>query len=437
VQIAIVGAGPIGLFSGLALARQGHDVLIVDRDPGPPAAGPWERRGVMQFELPHFFRPIVRQVLLAALPDVWDAIVTAGGRPGRPQGMPEEMTGLCCRRSTFERAIRTMAKTEPGITMMTGHADRIVVERGRITGLIIDGRLVEADLVLCAVGRSSRVDDGIRGPGEGGPCGFSYAARQYRARPGAEDPPAGYPMGALYAGYLVIMFPQDDRTLCALIVRASDDHGLVELRRTECFEAATRRIPHLAAWTDPNEFRPITAVRAGAGLTNTYRGQSGSDGRQLPAGLFFVGDAVSTTNPAAGRGVSLGLRQANTLVGMLSTKAADLRDVSGNFDVWCTKNIRPWFLDHVYWDATLLRRFAGYDIDVDARIPSDVICAAADADAAIRPAALSYMSMSALPSVLDAVEGRARAVLRTGWRPPVAAGLDRKELAEAILRRAA
>jgi 2-polyprenyl-6-methoxyphenol hydroxylase-like FAD-dependent oxidoreductase len=437
VQIAVVGAGPIGMFSALAFARQGHQVLLVDRDPGPPAAGRWERRGVMQFELPHFFRPIVRQVLLDVLPDLWDAVVRAGGRPALPPGLPEHMTGLCCRRSTFERAIRTIAEIEPGVTTMIGHVDQIVVERGRVTGLVVDGAFVESDVVLCAAGRSSRVDDGIRGPGEGGPCGFSYAARMYRARPGVDEPPAALPIGALYAGYLVIVFPQDDRTLCALIVRASDDHRLAELRRTECFEAATRRIPLLAPWTDPNDFRPITPVRAGAGLTNTYRGQSGMDRRRLPGGLFFVGDAVSTTNPAAGRGVSLGLRQASTLVGMLRGKVTDFRDVSERFDDWCAENIRPWFLDHVYWDTTLLRRFAGDDIDASAPIPSDVICAASELDATIRPAAVAYMSMSAVPSVLDPVENRARTVLQSGWRPPLAAGPDRTELADAIMRVAA
>ena len=49
VKTAIVGAGPTGLFLGLALARRGHAVTIVDRDPGPTSATEWDRKGVMQF----------------------------------------------------------------------------------------------------------------------------------------------------------------------------------------------------------------------------------------------------------------------------------------------------------------------------------------------------------------------------------------------------
>jgi hypothetical protein len=40
--------------------------------------------------------------------------------------------------------------------------------------------------------------------------------------------------------------------------------------------------------------------------------------------------------------------------------------------------------------------------------------------------------MSALPGVLDPFQERARAVLRTGWRPPVAPGPSREDLARLV-----
>jgi 2-polyprenyl-6-methoxyphenol hydroxylase-like FAD-dependent oxidoreductase len=89
---------------------------------------------------------------------------------------------------------------------------------------------------------------------------------------------------------------------------------------------------------------------AGGGLTNTYRGQLDEHGQTAIPGLFFAGDTVCTTYPAAGRGVSLGLRQAQALLGMLAAlprRGADLRDVAERFDAWCTANIRPWYEDHV------------------------------------------------------------------------------------------
>jgi hypothetical protein len=151
----------------------------------------------------------------------------------------------------------------------------------------------------------------------------------------------------------------------------------------------------------------------------------------------FVGYAVSTTNPAAGRGVALGLRQAQALIRVLREDDEDLRDVTERFDRWCTHNIRPWYEDHVYWDTTLSARFAGGDIDLTARIPSDVICAAAEVDPAIGPAVGPYLSMMAPPSVLGQVEDRARAVLATGWRPPYAEGPSREDLVDLLDRVAA
>ena len=430
MRTIVVGAGPVGIFCGLSLARHGHQVTVVDRDPPPPASGPWPRRSVMQFNLPHFFRSIVREVLLSTMPDVWEAVVAAGGVPARPEGLPEELTGLQCRRSTFERVTWAVAAREPGLAVKRGHAERLVTRRGRVTGLVVDGSEVEADVVIVAAGRAGRIGDEYRGPGEGGACGFSYAARMYRAREGTEPPTSPLPMSAMYQGYQAMVFPQDDRTHSALVVRPTSRIELGLLRHNEGFAAAARAIPLLAPWTDPERFDPITAVMAGSGLSNTYRGQT--DPTKGAAGLFFVGDAVSTTNPAAGRGVSLGLRQAAELVRLLRGAATDHPGTSQQFGSWCMANIHPWYKDHVFWDANLLARFRGEDINIEGPLSSDVICAAANRDPGIWRAAGPFMAMRSPPSSLKAVEEDARAVLRTGWRPPYEAGPTTEQLADIL-----
>ena len=433
MRAVVVGGGPVGMFCAMALARRGDQVIVVDRDPGPPAAGQWARRGVMQFRLPHFFRPIVRQVLTGTLPDVWDALLAAGGVPACPPGFPEEMTGLECRRSTFEQAVWAAARREPRLAVRTGHADRPVTRHGRVTGVVVDGRTVDADLVIAATGRASRFAGDARAPAEGGPCGFSYVTRMYRARPGTELATSGRPMASLYRGYLAMVFPQDAGTLSALIVRPTADDTLAPVRLGHCFDAAAALIPQLAPWTDPGRFEPITGVMAGGGLTNTYRGQLDEHGRVAISGLFFTGDAVCTTYPAAGRGVSLGLRQAQTLTGLLAGRG-DPRDAAERFDAWCTAHIRPWYEDHRHVDAAMLGRMAGGDIDPEAPIPSDVICAAAEVDPTIWAAAGPYLAMQAPPSALGPVQDKARAVLRTGWRPPYAGGPTCGQLAELIMQ---
>jgi 2-polyprenyl-6-methoxyphenol hydroxylase-like FAD-dependent oxidoreductase len=426
-KTVVVGAGPVGLYSAIIRARAGDEVTLVDRDAGPGPDGSWERRGVMQFRHPHFFRPTVRQVFEATAPDLWEAVVAAGGIPATPPGAPAFVTGLQSRRSTFERAIRSVAAAEPGVTLRTGHADSVEIDGGRVTGLVVDGRRVDADVVIDASGRSGRLGDGLRPAGEGGPCGFSYVSRMYRVlddAAAAQLAGSGVPLGKIYHGYLVIVFPQDARTLSALIVRASEDEELAQLRHPAAYEAAVAAIPHLAEWTEPGRFEPCTEVMPGGGLSNTFRGQA----RDI-TGLYFVGDSVSTTNPAAGRGVSLGLLQAQALHGML---AHDRHGAAGELGQWCEQNIRPWYDDHVYWDATLLRRWRGEDLDLDAPIPSDVICAAGEVDPSLASMIMPYLAMIATPAVLQPAQERVREILRTGWRPRLADGPSRDDLAAVL-----
>ncbi|MEP7017386.1 MAG: FAD-dependent oxidoreductase [Actinomycetota bacterium] len=430
MRVIVVGAGPVGLFSGMALARRGHDVTIVDRDGGPDETGQWERKGVMQFLLPHAFRPQVHAALAAELPDVLLAILAEGAIAVELAFAPG-MTSIQTRRSTFERGFRKSAMREPTLDIRTGHVDAFVSDNARVTGVVVDGRTVEADLVIAASGRAARIAGDGRARAEGGNCGFSYVSRMYRALPGVQVPVSPLPSGVLYRGYLTIAFPQDDNTISALIVRPSADDALAQLRHEAIFQRATAMIPNLAPWTDPHRFEPITPALAGSGLTNSYRSSLDAQGRIPLTGVLFVGDSLSTTNPAGGRGVSLGLMQAQTMLRLLDADT-DLASVAEQLEVWCTENIRPWYEDHVYWDATLLHRMAGGDIDLDAKIPSDLIAAAAEQIPEIAPAAGRYMTMVAPPSVLTPFEQQVRQLLRTGWRPPVGQGPTRDELATLV-----
>ena len=59
MDIVVTGAGICGLTTAM-LASDGHEVTVLERDPAPApdpdkAWDDWERRGVNQFRLPHFF----------------------------------------------------------------------------------------------------------------------------------------------------------------------------------------------------------------------------------------------------------------------------------------------------------------------------------------------------------------------------------------------
>jgi hypothetical protein len=236
----------------------------------------------------------------------------------------------------------------------------------------------------------------------------------------------------IYPGYLAAVFIHDNQIISALIARASADRQLAALRARAAFEAAARAIPALAAWTDPAQARPITPVLPGGRLYNSYQGQLNDAGRVALEGLMYAGDSVCTTNPAAGRGVTTSLLQARQFIALLDEHGRDFTACSLAFDQWCAGQIKPWFEDHVYWDADLIRRWSGQDLDLTRPLPPDLIIAAAQADPEIAKAAGPYQAMLALPGSLNAVQARARDIYATGWRPPMPPGPARDELADIV-----
>lgn len=364
------------------------------------------------------------------MPEVWHGLLAAGAQPATLPGQPGVPAGLHCRRLTFERVLRSAAQAQPGVTLRTGHVDAVSGHRGRATGVRVGRRQVDAGLVIDAGGRAGRLTHALRAPADGGDCGISYVSRQYELLPGAPHGPVNMPFGVLvtYPGYLAAAFLHDNRIISALIARASADRQLAALRTPAAFDAATQAIPALAAWTGPAQSRPVTPVLPGGRLHNSYRGQLNGAGQVTLNGLISVGDTVCTTNPAAGRGVTTSLLQAQRLISLLEQHPGDFTSCSLAFDHWCTHTIKPWFEDHVHWDTDLIRRWSGHDVDLTRPLPSDLIVAAVQADPGLLTVVGPYQAMLTPPGSLDTVQARVREIYASGWRPPIPPGPSRQEL---------
>lgn len=422
-RAAVVGAGPVGLFAAHLLAERGWEVAVVDPDPGPPSDGSWRRKGVMQFWHPHLYRTQIRSLLTEHAPQLLDALFAAGVEViPAPEGAPPGTEGLAGRRPVFEAALRGAVLAHPRITHVVGTAARVRTEGGRVTGLTTDAGDLDVDLVIGAGGRTSRLADELRPPTEGGPCGVSYVARMYRAKPGHRFD-ITMPANGQTRDYQTIIFCQDAQTVSVLFVRPSEDDAYRLLWQAPCFDAAAAAVPNTAPWVDPARFEPITDPMRGGTLTNTYRGQG-----DLPAGLVFVGDAVCTTNPSAGRGITLGMWEV-----IEALRLVDEYGISGELapalDAWSEKHIKPWYDDHVVTDSWVCRRYAGDEqIDFDAPLPTGVLVNAAFDDPSLLPLVGPYLLMFAPPASLARAEPLVKDKLRAGWLPPYAAGPSRDEL---------
>ncbi len=427
MRVAIVGTGIAGSVCALLLARRGHEVLAIDRDPGPVAGEPWERRGVMQFHQPHTWRGPARTVLARHLPDVLAAAEQDGALSVNRPDLPDVAAVLLCRRDVLERRLWEAVREEAGVTRVTGHAEHVVVEAGRAAGVVVDGTPYAAALVVDAGGRVSKLSRVHRAAPEGGTCGMDYTSQLFRLRPGAEPGPVNSPVGrvAFHRGYQPIVFVHDNRTFSALIIRPSIDKGLGLLREKAAFAAATSAIPGLSTWVEPGRSEPIGPVRTGGNLTNLYAGQP-----DLP-GLVALGDALATTNPNGARGGSLGAEGALKLADVVGVSDDPVlwRDEMG---AWSERNVRPWWADHVAIDASLHRRWAGEPPDPDAFISSDLVSEAVLDHPELMAEVGPYFGMLAPPSSLDGARKKVRDLIRQGWTPTFPEGPSRDELVAAM-----
>src|ERR1700682_5501539 len=137
--IVVTGAGIGGLTTAMLLAGDGHDVTVLERDAASPpepaeAWTDWERRGVNQFRMLHFFQPRFRAVIEAELPALVSALDRAGAlrinavalAPDQLTGGPREGDGdfeaLTGRRPVVEAALAATATETPGVTIRRGTA---------------------------------------------------------------------------------------------------------------------------------------------------------------------------------------------------------------------------------------------------------------------------------------------------------------------------
>ncbi|HEX5302872.1 MAG TPA: FAD-dependent oxidoreductase, partial [Streptosporangiaceae bacterium] len=261
-EILVLGAGLSGLSTAMLLARDGHQVTVLERDPAaPPEAGPeqawgaWERRGVSQFRLPHVMLPRWRELMERELPEVLGEVLGAGGprlnllamlpepRRGPLRDGDERFETVTARRPVLEAAVAAVAERVPGVVVRRGVA---------VTGLLADppapgratrirgvlaagGQALRADLVVDCCGRRSPLGSWLAAIGAPRPaeeredCGFVYYGRHFRSRTG-ELPRAEANMLQHYDSVSVLTLPGDNGTWSVVLTTASRDRRLRALR---------------------------------------------------------------------------------------------------------------------------------------------------------------------------------------------------------------
>jgi 2-polyprenyl-6-methoxyphenol hydroxylase-like FAD-dependent oxidoreductase len=460
-EILVLGAGLTGLTTAMLLARDGHDVTVLERDAAdPPGDAPaaawtgWDRGGVAQFHQLHLMLPRWREVMETELPGVLDALRAAGGldhnalhhRPVAQTGgwQPgDERFGLVtARRPVLEAAVASAAARCPGLRIRRGVAvTGLLTSDGGAVPQVVGVRTVAGDvrasLVVDAGGRRSAVsrwivDAGGRAPvDQRADCGFVYYGRHYRgAMPAGVDS-----MLSHNESVSLLTLPADNGTWGVGITTSSRDRALRELRHVPCWEAAIRCYPATAGWIDAE---PITGISVMAGIEDRRR-ELVIDSAPVVTGLVALGDAWASTNPSLGRGASIGALHACVLRDVVAKEGTDDPDTLVlRFAAETAATVAPYLDSTLSFDRHRLAEIeadaAGvpYEPEDPAWAMTRALGAGARTDPVVARALAAIASVQALPAEVlgdPAVLGHAAAFL---GRPHYAPGASRAELLAAV-----
>src|SRR3954452_24420167 len=373
-DVIVVGGGISGLCGSMLLARDGHQVRLLERDPESPPApqaawDSWRRRGVNQFNMLHFFLPRFRETLEAELPDVARALEVNGAlRHNLVRAAPDEITGgprpgderfavLTGRRPVMEAVIAQQAAAEPNVEIMRGVAVRGLLTDGssgvpHVCGVVTDdGDELRADLVVDASGRRSplpawRAAIGARAPYEElDDCVFVYYGRHFRSPDGTV--PVALGPGLQHCDSIsLLLLPADNGTWGVGIVASAAAAPMRPARHLAVGTRVVSSYPLAAHWL---EGEPISDVAVMAKIEDRYRRFVDGVG-PVATGFVAVADSWACTNPSVGRGASIGLLHAVCLRDLLRDVQPGDSALARRWDEVTAEVVEPFYRDTVAFD---------------------------------------------------------------------------------------
>jgi 2-polyprenyl-6-methoxyphenol hydroxylase-like FAD-dependent oxidoreductase len=382
-RVLILGGGICGLGTAMLLARDGHEVTVLERDPDEPPASAadawdiWARKGVAQFRQPHNFMPGARHLLERELPDVQELLRRSGAAKldfvnplppffvdRSPRPVDDALWTYTARRPVLDWVFATAASREARVTVRRGVRVKELLPGTQtapgvphvVGARTTAGEELGADLVVDAMGRLSRSPDWLVALGarrayeEVADCGFTYYTRYFR---GTEPQRLG-PVFLVLGTIGILTLPGDHGTWSVTLMTASGDLPLKALRDPATWTKVVAACPLQAHWLDGE---PLGDIHAMSGIVDRYR-RFVVDGFPVATGLVAVADAWACTNPSAGRGLTVGLLHAVQLRDAVRTAGGDPGTLVRRFDELTETHVTPWYRAQIAMDRARYAQIA-------------------------------------------------------------------------------
>ena len=335
-RIVVIGGGFCGLGAAQLFARDGHDVVVLDREGPPPmtaeaAFESWDRRSVGQFRMVHLLVERGFQILSTELPEVIDELVAVGAWPNNALNVNRNMGAvgealsdddrfdrIAARRPVLDLGMYRAAAAVHGLTVRH-HAVVTSLETGvgvipgvpHVNGVrLASGEKLAADLVVDMSGRRGPTVELLTAIGARSPTvvddnlGFSYVCRHYRSTDGAT--PFDAPSATRFGCFTVLAVNGDNGTWSLTVAHLAADAPLRRLREPSVFD---KLLDECGIYQSYLLGEPLTDPATMSG-TNDRERTFVVDGVPVATGIISVGDAWACTNPSIGRGMTFGMMHA-------------------------------------------------------------------------------------------------------------------------------
>jgi flavin-dependent dehydrogenase len=368
----VLGGSIAGLLAARVLADHARKVIIIDRDVVDTEGNP--RQGVPQGRQGHVLLPGGRAQIERWIPGFTRDIEDGGGvlhgptkhaiyLDGQLQAQDRDTSLLTGTRPFLESRIRSRVLALPNVSTLSAQATGFVFRDDAVSGVryVIDRdeRVVDADFVVDAMGRSSKLSEWVEHAGYQRPdlhrlrTDINYATALFERRQDPNELTHACVLARFADGLAFGTAVENDQWLVLLSAyEPARPPASLEGLRARC----TTLPPIFGQAVSGPLTREIQTYRQADSRRRDFTGLT-----RFPARLVSVGDAVASFNPVHAQGVSSAALQASCLSEYLVSAPSLTRAATEFFDLQAVVTDAAWSLS-AGDDAARLDALQGNDV---------------------------------------------------------------------------